>query len=105
MRICIELWMWLGDNPGGGLRALSGMRSFREMDVEEGLTVIQLLEGLAAQSPVIEEKIFDRKNRKLFPNLSVVVTHDGLAVSPFDMEKSALKDGYKITVLPLYVGG
>ena len=105
MRICIELWMWLGDNPGGGLRALSGMRSFREMDVEEGLTVIRLLDRLAAQSPVIEEKIFDRKTRKLLPNLSVVVTQDGLAVSPLDLEKSEMKDGYKITVLPLYVGG
>jgi hypothetical protein len=41
----------------------------------------------------------------LLPNLSVVVTQDGLAVSPLDLEKSEMKDGYKITVLPLYVGG
>jgi len=105
MHIRIELWMWLGENPGGGFQALSEMRSFREMDVEEGLTVIQLLDLLAAQSPVIEEKIFDRKSRKLLPNLSVVVTHEGLVVSPFDMEKTLIKDGYKLTILPLYVGG
>lgn len=105
MHIRIELWMWLGNDPGDGFQALSEMRSFREMDVEEGLTVIQLLDRLTAQSPVIEEKIFDRKNRKLLPNLSVVVTQDGLAVSPLDLEKSEMKDGYKITVLPLYVGG
>jgi len=105
MHIRIELWMWLGNDPGDGFQALSEMRSFREMDVEEGLTIIQLLDRLAAQSPVIEEKIFDRKNRKLLPNLSVVVTQDGLAVSPLDLEKSEMKDGYKITVLPLYVGG
>jgi hypothetical protein len=97
--------MWLGDNPGGGFQALSGMRSFREMEVEEGLTAIQLLGRLAAQSPLIEEKVFDRKNRKLLPNLSLVVTHDGLVVSPFDLEKTKIKDGYKITILPLYVGG
>jgi len=105
MRIRIELWMWLGKDPGAGFQALSEMRSMREMDVEEGLTVLQLLARLAAQSPVLEEKIIDRKNRNLLPTLSVVVTHDGLAVSPFDMEKSEMKDGYKITVLPLYVGG
>ena len=105
MRIRIELWMWLGNDPGGGFQALSEMRSFREMDVEEGLPVTQLLDRLGAQSPVIEEKVFDRKNRKLLPNLSVVVTHDGLVVSPFDVERSEMKDGYKITVLPLYVGG
>jgi len=97
--------MWLGKDPGSGFQALSEMRSMREMDVEEGLTVLQVLERLAAQSPVIEEKIIDRKNRKLLPNLSVVVTHDGLVVSPFDLEKTKIKDGCKITILPLYAGG
>jgi len=105
MRIRIELWMWLGSDPGGGFQSLSEMRSFREMDVEEGLTIIQLMDRLAVQSPAIEEKIIDRKNRKLLPNLSVVVTHDGLVVSPFDVEKTQIRDGYKITILPLYVGG
>ncbi len=105
MHIRIELWMWLGNDPGGGFQALSEMRSFREMDVEEGLTVIQLLGRLADKSPVIEEKIIDRKNGRLLPNLSVVVTHDGLVVSPFDAEKNEIRDGYKITILPLYVGG
>jgi hypothetical protein len=105
MHIQVELWMWLGNYPGGGFRALSEMRSFQEMEAEEGLTVICLLDRLAAQSPVIEEKIFDRKNRKLLPNLNVVVTHEGLVVSPFDLEKTQIEDGYKITILPLYVGG
>jgi hypothetical protein len=105
MRIRIELWMWLGRDPGAGFQALSDMRSFREMGVEEGLTVIQLLDRLAAESPVIEEKVFDRKNRKLLPNLSVIVTQDGLVVSPFDLERTEIKDDYKITILPLYVGG
>ncbi|NWF57365.1 MAG: MoaD/ThiS family protein [Syntrophaceae bacterium] len=105
MNIRVELWLWLGNEPGVGFQALSEMRSLREMDVEEGLTVTQLLDRLAAESPVIEEKVFDRKNRKLLPNLSVVVTHDGLVVSPFDVEKSPIGDGYKITILPLYVGG
>jgi sulfur carrier protein ThiS len=105
MHIRIELWMWLGNDPGGGFQALSEMRSFREMEVEEGLTVLQLLDRLAAQSSVIEEKIIDQKNQKLLPNLSVVVTHEGLVVSPFDVEKTPIRDGYKITILPLYVGG
>jgi len=105
MRIRIELWMWLGRDPGGGFQALSEMRSFREMDVEEGLTIIQIMDRLAVQSRVIEEKIIDRKNRKLLPNLSVVVTRDGLVISPFDVEKTQIRDGYKITILPLYVGG
>lgn len=105
MHIRIELWMWLGKELASGFQTLSEMRSFREMEVEEGLTLIELLNRLAAQSPLFEEKVFDRKSRKMLPHLSVVVTRDGLAVSPFDMEKSEMKDGYKITVLPLYAGG
>lgn len=105
MHIRVELWMWLGKEPGEGFQLLSEMRSFQELDVEEGLTVINLLERLAARSPLVQEKIFDRKDQKLFPNLSVVVTHDGTVVSPFDIEKTPLQDGYKITILPVYVGG
>ena len=105
MHIRIELWMWLGNDPGGGFQALSEMRSFKEMDVEEGLTVLQLFDRLAARHPLVAEKIFDRKTQNFLPNLSVIMTKDGLVVSPFDMEKTIIKGGYKITILPLYVGG
>ncbi len=97
--------MWLSDKLGSDFQPLSEMRSFKEMDVEEGLTVIQLFGRLAAQYPLIGEKIFDRQGQKFLPNLSVIVTEDGKVVSSFIVEESVIKDGYKITVLPLYVGG
>ncbi len=97
--------MWLGDKLGGGFQALSEMRSFLEIEVEEGVTVVQVFDRLAVQNSVIAEKIFDRKSRKFFPNLSAVVTQDGLVVSPFNIEKSPIREGYKITLLPLYAGG
>ncbi len=105
MHIRVELWMWLSDKLGSDFQPLSEMRSFKEMDVEEGLTVIQLFGRLAAQYPLIGEKIFDRQGQKFLPNLSVIVTEDGKVVSSFIVEESVIKDGYKITVLPLYVGG
>jgi len=105
MHICIELWVWLGDKVGADFQPLSEMRSFSEMEVEEGLTVIQLFDRLASRYPLFEEKIFNRDSKKLHPNLSVILTQNGQVVSPFDIEKNVLKDGYKITVLPLYVGG
>ncbi len=105
IHIRIELWMWLGENPGGGFQALSEMRSGKEMEAEDGVTVLQLFEQMAAQSPLIGEKVFDRKLGRFHPNLTVIVTHDGQVVSPFQVEKDFLKDGDKITVLPLYVGG
>jgi molybdopterin converting factor small subunit len=105
MRIQVELWLWLNKELRGDFQFPSEMRSFGEMDLEEGLTAIQLFDRLAAQHPIIEEKIFDRKNGKFLPNLSLIVTQNGQVVSPFNMEKSVLKDGYKVTVLPLYAGG
>lgn len=105
MWIHVELWMWLGDQLGEDFQSPSEMRSIKEMEVEEGLTVIQLFDRLASRYPIIGEKIFDRKSKKFFSNLSVIVTQNGQVVSPFNIEENALRDGYKITVLPLYVGG
>jgi molybdopterin converting factor small subunit len=97
--------MWLGDKLGSDFQPLSEMRSFKEMDVEEGLTVIQLFGRLAAQNPLIEKKIFDPKSQKFFPNLSVIVTLNGQVISPFNIEENVLQDECKITVLPYYAGG
>ena len=105
MHIHVEIWMWLGEELGSDFQPLSSMRSAKEMDVEEGVTVSQLLDRLAARYPPIRKKIFNREKKSLYPNLSVIGTHDGQVISPFQVENTALKDGDKITVLPLYVGG
>jgi molybdopterin converting factor small subunit len=105
MHITVELWMWLGEELGSDFQSLSPMRSAREMDVEEGVTVIQLLGRLAARYPPIREKIFDQEKKSLYPNLSVIGTRDGQVISPFHIENTILRDGDKITILPLYVGG
>ena len=105
MWVKVELWMWLGNQLGEDFQSPSEMRSMKEMEVEEGLTIIQLFDQLASRYPLIREKIFDPESKKFLPNLSVIVTQNGQVVSPFNIEENVLKDGYKITVLPLYVGG
>lgn len=105
MHIRVELWMWLSDQLGADFQSASEMRSIKEMDVEEGLTVSQLFDHLAARYPLIAQKVFNRDSKKFYPNLSVIVTQNGQVVSPFNIEENVLKEGYKITVLPLYVGG
>ncbi|MBI5967729.1 MAG: MoaD/ThiS family protein [Deltaproteobacteria bacterium] len=105
MRILIELWMWLGEELGQDFQSPTSMRSAREMDVEEGTTVIQLFDRLAARYPPIGEKIFNRGKKSFYPNLSVIGTRNGQVISPFNIENTILKDGDKITVLPLYAGG
>ena len=105
MHIQVELWMWLGEKLGGDFQSPSEMRSVAEIDLDEGLSIPQLFDSLAGRYPLIEEKIFSREEKKFFPNLSVIVTQAELVVSPFSIESSILRDGYKITVLPLYAGG
>jgi molybdopterin converting factor small subunit len=105
MHVRVELWMWLGGELGEDFQSPSEMCSIKEMEIEEGLTVIQLFDRLAVQYPVIEEKLFDRGRKQFRPNLSVIVTLNGQVISPFNIEENVLKDGCKITVLPYYAGG
>lgn len=105
MHVTVELWMWLGGELGEDFPSPSAMRSAKEMEVEEGLTVIQIFNRLTLQYPLIGQKIFNRKTKKFHPNLSVIVTLNGQVISPFNIEENELKDGCKITVLPYYAGG
>ena len=105
MLIHVELWTWLGEKMGGAFESPSEMRSVAALEVEEGLTVVNLFEGLAARYPLLAQKVFRRESRNFFPGLNVIITRQGQLVSPFNIESTRLEDGDKITVLPLYVGG
>lgn len=105
MRILIEFWLWLSDQLGPDFQKLSPMRSAKEVEIEERITVIELLDRLAAEYPLIGEKIFDRQNKKMRPNLNAIVTWQEVVLSPFSIEKDVLKEGCKITIMPIYVGG
>lgn len=105
MHILIEFWMWLGEKLGPDFQKLSPMRSAKEIELNQGITVGELLNRLANEYPLIAEKIFDPQAKKIRPNLSVIVTQDERIVSPFNLEQDLLQDEYKITILPVYVGG
>lgn len=105
MHIQVELWMWLSRELGGDFQSPSEMRSLTEMDVEEGITVQKLFDHLADRYPVIGKKVFNRENKKFYPNLSVILSSKDEVIHPHHGENSVLKDGDKIKVLPIYVGG
>jgi len=79
------------------------MRSIREEHVEEGTTIRQLLGNLARHYPPIARTIFDTKAKRLLPH--VVVNYNDRVISPHVVHNQVLKDGDKITVLPMYMGG
>ena len=105
IRVKVELWMWLGKELGGDFQSPSEMRSLSEMDVEDGTTVQELFEHLAARYPVIGQKVFNRGNKNFYPNLSVILSSKDEVIQPHNGKNSVLKDGDKIKVLPIYVGG
>ena len=105
MRIQVELWLWLNKELGGDFQSPSDMRSVTEMDVENGTTVKNLFDRLADRYPVIGRKVFNRQNGKFFPNLSVILTSKDEVITPYSGEGSVLRDGDKVKVLPIYVGG
>jgi len=105
MRIQVELWLWLNKELGGDFQSPSEMRSLTEMDVENGTTVRNLFDRLADRYPVIGQKVFNRQNKKFYPNLSVILTSKDEVITPYSGEGSVLGDGDKVKVLPIYVGG
>jgi molybdopterin converting factor small subunit len=102
-RVTIELWLWLGNELRGDFKSVSEMRSVKEENVEEGTTIRQLLDHLAKCHPPIAEKVFDLTEKTVYPY--VIVNYNDRVISPYEVYDKVLKDGDKITILPMYVGG
>jgi molybdopterin converting factor small subunit len=102
-RITIEIWLWLGRELGEDFEPLSEMRSKRKETVEEGTTIREVLERLAGRYPPVAQKVFDLREKKLYTD--VVVNYNDRVISPFAVYDQVLKEGDKITILPMYMGG
>lgn len=102
-RVKIELWFWLGKELGRDFHSPSQMCCSKEEFVEEGTAVWQLLEDLAKRYPAIAERIYDSGTKRVYPN--VVVNYNDRVISPHTVHEQVLKDGDKITLMPLYAGG
>jgi len=105
IRVQVEFWLWLGKELGADFQSPSEMRSSTEIEVKEGITVQELFDHLAARYSVIGQKVYNRENRKFYPNLSVILSSKDERIQPHNGENSLLQDGDKIKVLPIYVGG
>ena len=103
MKIKVELWTYMAQELGEDFQHPSNMRSEIEMNVETGNTVRSLLSYLAGRYDAFEEKIFNLESGKL--KSTMVMTLNDRVVSPPEIYDQALKDGDKITILPLHTGG
>ena len=80
----------------------SKIRAILEVDVEEGITTRQLFVNLAERYKAIGKKIFDKEKRAFSQNV-VVIFNDRIISS--NALEIALRDGDKLLILPIYVGG
>ncbi len=102
-RIRIELWLWLSKELKGDFESPSEMRSVKEAKVEEGTTIREFLDDLAERYPIIACKVFDKEAKKLYPH--IVLNYNDQVTNPHIVHDQVLRDGDKITILPMYTGG
>lgn len=102
-QVTVEIWLWLGQALGADFESPSEMRSLKKEAIEEGTTICQLLGSLATRYPPIAQIVFDRRAERLYPH--VVVNYNDHVISPHIVHDKVLKDGDKITILPVYGGG
>lgn len=102
-RVTIELWLWLGEQLKGDFESPSAMRSLREEVVEEGTTIGDLLDKLANRFEPIGKQVFDIQQHRLLETL--IATYNEQVISPDNFYQQILRDGDKITILPVYTGG
>ncbi len=102
-RVTIELWLWLGNELKGDFECASEMRSVRTEDVDDGTTIGGFLASLAKRYFPIARSVFDIQGQKLYPE--VVMNYNDRVINPDRMYDRILKNGDRITLLPLAGGG
>ena len=102
-RVTIELWLWLGKELRGDFQSPSEMRSVKELRVEEGTTIQDLLDDLAKRYSPIARTVFDIRVKRIYRH--VVLNYNDRVISPHIVHEKVLRDGDKITIFPVYVGG
>jgi molybdopterin converting factor small subunit len=102
-KVSLELWMWLGNELPEDFSSLSEMRSQLEASVKNGTTVRMFLYRLVLRYPHLGQKVFSREKQILYPNI-VALLNDRV-IRDSDLYAKILKEGDKITILPIYAGG
>ncbi len=102
-RVTIELWLWLSDELKGDFECLSEMRSVKIDRVEDGTTIREWLSDLVRRFPPLARRVFDIETGSLNPD--VVMNYNDRLVIPQQVYDTILKDGDRVTLLPLAGGG
>jgi molybdopterin converting factor small subunit len=103
VKVKLEIWMRLAKELGNDFLSPSDMCSIRQEEVKDGLTVRDFFDDLAKRYEPIRKKIFGSEKNAFYPD--VVVTLNDRVISPPELFGRVLKDGDKITVVPMFAGG
>jgi molybdopterin converting factor small subunit len=102
-RVTVELWLWLSKELEEDFEFVSEMRSRRDEELSEGMTVRDLMESMARRYPPLAREVFDLREKRTYPH--VIINYNESVISPHVVNDQVLRDGDKITVLPMYMGG
>jgi molybdopterin converting factor small subunit len=69
----------------------------------EGESILEIVNNLAKEDPVLWESLFDEKTHMIQPNI-IVILNDRI-VNPYDWSEATLKEGDELTFLPMFDGG
>jgi molybdopterin converting factor small subunit len=101
--VTVEIWLGLGRELGRDFESISEIRSRKKEFVVEGTRIQDLLESLSRRYPLVAEKIFSPKDKVAYPD--IVIHYNDHVISPHVVLKEIVKEGDKITILPVYAGG
>jgi len=102
-RVTLELWLWLSQELKSDFECPSEMRSVKTEEVKQGMTFRQWMRELTGRYPSISKKVFDVETQCLYPD--VVMNYNDRVVNPPEVYDRILRDGDRITLLPLAGGG
>jgi molybdopterin converting factor small subunit len=86
----------------GALRSLTAGQPLVQLDVEDGVTVADLLDLLAAAHPALEPRVRDEQGR-LRAHVNVFVGADN--IRDLDGVATRVACGAEVTILPAVSGG
>lgn len=99
IKVKVELWSFLIKEFSGN----SDPFIIMENEIDYNTTVRNFFKSLSERYPLIGERIFLKEKCIFSPD--VVITFNDMVVNHNEVYEKILRDGDKITVLPMFGGG
>ena len=101
--VTVELWLGTTKELEDDFTAASETRLTKEQEVEEGISIRQLLDRLAKRNPYFAQKVYNLESKSLYPHL--IMNYNNQVISSYVGYEKNIENGDKIIIFPVYDGG